>query len=71
MRDIMANVGYQIKAHFAAGLKQIWVQPNRESALKLVELFIKKYKEQYHEVIETLKQSMRSHYSSLASMTSL
>lgn len=58
MRNIMAHVGHRDKAQFAARLKQIWVQPDRESALKLAELFIEEYEEQYPEAIETLRQGL-------------
>ena len=58
MRNILAHVGHRDKAQFAARLKQIWVQPDRESALKLAALFIEEYEEQYPEAIETLKQGL-------------
>lgn len=58
MRNIMAHVGHRDKAQFAAWLKQIWVQPDRASALKLTELFIDEYEEQYPEAIETLRQGL-------------
>jgi transposase-like protein len=58
MRNIMAHVGHRDKAQFAARLKQIWVQPDRESALKLTELFIEEYEEQYPEAIEVLRQGL-------------
>ena len=58
MRNILAHVGHRDKAQFAARLKQIWVQPDRESALKLAELFIEEYEEQYPEAIKTLRQGL-------------
>ena len=58
MRNILAHVGHRDKAQFAARLKQIWVQPDRESALKLAALFIEEYEEQYPEAIETLRQGL-------------
>ena len=58
MRNILARVGHRDKAQFAARMKQIWVQPDRESALKLAELFIEEYEEQYPEAIETLRQGL-------------
>lgn len=58
MRNIMAHVGHRDKAQFAARLKQIWVQPDRESAVKLAELFIEEYEEQYPEAIETLRAGL-------------
>jgi putative transposase len=58
MRNILAHVGHRDKAQFAARLKQIWVQPDRESALKLAALFIEEYEEQYPEAIEALRQGL-------------
>jgi putative transposase len=58
MRNILAHVGHRDKAQFAARLKQIWAQPDRESALKLAALFIEEYEEQYPEAIETLRQGL-------------
>jgi len=58
MRNIMAHVSHRDKGQFAARLKQIWMQPDRASALKIAELFIEEYEEQYPEAIETLRQGL-------------
>ena len=58
MRNIMARVSHRDKGQFAARLKQIWMQPDRASALKIAELFIEEYEEQYPEAIETLRQGL-------------
>jgi len=58
MRNIMARVSHRDKGQFAAKMKQIWMQPDRASALKIAELFIEEYEEQYPEAIETLRQGL-------------
>ena len=58
MRNIMAHVSHRDKGQFAAKMKQIWVQPDKASALKIAELFIEEYSEQYPEAIETLRQGL-------------
>ena len=58
MRNIMARVSHRDKGQFAARLKQIWMQPDRASALKIAELFIEEYEEQYPEAINTLRQGL-------------
>jgi putative transposase len=58
MRNILAHVGHRDKGQFAAKLKQIWVQPDRASALKLAEIFIEEYEEQYPEAIEVLSEGL-------------
>jgi transposase-like protein len=58
MRNILAHVGHRDKGQFAAKLKQIWVQPDRASALRLADLFIDEYQEQYPEAIEVLSEGL-------------
>jgi putative transposase len=58
MRNILSHVGHRDKGQFAAKLKQIWVQPDRASALKLAKMFIEEYEEQYPEAIEVLSEGL-------------
>jgi transposase-like protein len=58
MRNILAHVGHREKGQFAAKLKQIWLQPDRESALKIAELFVEEYQERFPEAIETLREGL-------------
>jgi putative transposase len=58
MRNILAHVGHRDKEQFAAKLKQIWLQPDKVSALKIAELFIEEYQERFPEAIETLQEGL-------------
>ena len=58
MRNILAHVNHRDKKHFAARLKQIWLQPDRDSAVKIAQLFIAEFEEGYPEAIETLKRGL-------------
>jgi transposase-like protein len=58
MRNILAHVGHRDKEQFAAKLKQIWLQPDRESALKIAELFVEEYRERFSEAVETLREGL-------------
>ena len=58
MRNILARVSQREKAMFAARLKQIWLQPERASALRLARLFIAEYRERFPEAIETLRAGL-------------
>jgi putative transposase len=58
MRNILAHVMHREKGQFAAKLKQIWLQPDRESALKIAELFINEYQQRFPEAIETLREGL-------------
>ena len=58
MRNILAHVNHRDKKHFAARLKQIWLQPDRDSALKIAQLFIAEFEEGYPDAIETLKRGL-------------
>jgi len=58
MRNILAHVGHRDKGQFAGRLKQIWIQPDRASAMKLAQLFIEEYEEQYPEAIEVLRNGL-------------
>ena len=44
MRNVMARVSHRDKKEFAAKLKQIWLQPDKISAMKIAQLFIAEYK---------------------------
>ena len=58
MRNILAHVGQREKAMFAAKLKQIWLQPEKSSAMRLARLFIAEYRDRFPEAIETFRQGL-------------
>jgi len=54
MRNILARVPHREKARFAERLKQIWLQPDKPSALAVASLFIQEYEKRFPEAIECL-----------------
>lgn len=54
MRNILARVPHREKARFAERLKQIWLQPDKRSALAVASLFIQEYEKRFPEAIECL-----------------
>ncbi len=58
MRNILAHVGQKEKAAFAARLKQIWLQPSRETALQLANLVSAEYEERFPKAIEVLQKGL-------------
>jgi putative transposase len=55
MRNIMAHIPAKEKESFAAKLKQIWLQPDKDSALKYARMFMDEYEMRYPKAIETLE----------------
>ena len=58
MRNILAHVAAAGKAEFGARLKQIWLQPDRASAIKLAQIIIDEYQRKYPKAIETLENGL-------------
>jgi putative transposase len=58
MRNILAHVGHRDKAVFAAKLKQIWLQPNKELAEQYGEQIIQEYEGRYPEAINVLEEGL-------------
>ena len=58
MRNIMAHIPAKEKASFAAKLKQIWLQPDNDSALKYARMFMDEYETRYPKAIETLESGL-------------
>jgi transposase-like protein len=54
MRNILASVSGKNKKPFAEKLKQIWLQPDYESAQKYANALINDYEAQYPRTILTL-----------------
>lgn len=54
MRNILARAPHREKARFAERLKQIWLQPDKRSALAVASLFIQEYEKRFPEAIECL-----------------
>ena len=58
MRNILAHVHRAEKKHFAEKLKQIWLQPDPDSARRYVELVTEEYGERFPEAIECLLEGL-------------
>ncbi len=58
MRNIMATVPGKGKHRFAERLKQLWLQPDIESALELAEQFMTTYEKRYPEAIACLAEGL-------------
>ena len=58
MRNIMAHIQAKEKASFAAKLKQIWLQPDNDSALKYARMFMDEHETRYQKAIEILESGL-------------
>lgn len=58
MRNILAHVPAKGKAIFAEKLKQIWLQPDYESAKSYAYALMDTYEKQYPEAIKTLEDGL-------------
>ena len=59
MRNIMARVPHREKKRFAEKMKQIWLQPDKESALKMAEIFSKEYEKSFPQAIRCLEEGLK------------
>jgi putative transposase len=58
MRNILAHIPHREKKRFAEQLKQIWSQPDLESAGRFVSFLVEKYQDRYPEAIECLMEGL-------------
>jgi transposase-like protein len=58
MRNIMARVPHRDKALFAERLKQIWLQPDKPTALSVANTIIHDYGERFPEAIKCLEDGL-------------
>ena len=58
MRNILAHVPAKSKAEFANWQKQIWLQPDIESAKAYANLLMNKYEHKYPGAIEVLEKGL-------------
>lgn len=58
MRNIMAHIPAKEKASFAAKLKQIWLQPDIDSAVRYARLFMDEYETRYPKATQTLEAGL-------------
>ena len=58
MRNILAHIPAKDKNSFAAKLKQIWQQPDYESAKRYADLLIQEYETRFPKAIEILENGL-------------
>jgi transposase-like protein len=58
MRNILAHIPAKDKESFAAQLKQIWQQPDYESAKRYAKLIIQEYETRFAKAIEVLENGL-------------
>lgn len=58
MRNILAHVNQKEKEKFASLLKQIWLEPDRESAIACARRLIDKYEKRFPQAIECLEAGL-------------
>ena len=58
MRNILAHVTHAEKKRFAQILKQVWLQPDKKAALKMIDLLVDQYEKRFPEAIECLLEGL-------------
>ena len=58
MRNLLAHIPHREKKRFAEKLKQIWLQPDLESAHRLASVLIEEYESRFPEAIECLLEGL-------------
>ena len=58
MRNILAHISGRDKQAFADKLKQIWLQPDYDSAKKYADSLMDEYEAKYSEAINTLEEGL-------------
>ncbi len=58
MRNILGCVSSRDKKYFAEKLKQIWLQPDYDSATKYVDWLMNEYESKYPQAIATLEEGL-------------
>ena len=58
MRNILAHVNQKEKEKFASQLKQIWLEPDRESAISCAKRLIDKYEDRFPKATECLESGL-------------
>ena len=58
MRNILAKIPHKEKARFAERLKQIWLQPDKQSALSIASHLIQDYENRFPDAIKCLEDGL-------------
>lgn len=70
MRNVLASVPHRAKKEFAAKLKQIWLQPDYKTAVKVADIVIEEYGDIWKKAIKCLEEGLEDslqffHYKSV------
>ena len=71
MRNIMARVPHRDKAHFAERLKQIWLQPDKTTALSVAGSIIDDYGKRFPEAKNASRMDLKTLFSFMNFPTSI
>jgi transposase-like protein len=66
MRNILVHIPHKEKESFAAKLKQIWYQPDQESAKRVALLVIQEYQDRFPQAIALLEEGLEDSLQFLA-----
>ena len=58
MRNILAHIPHRAKKNFGEKLKNIWLQENKEDAIKVAQAIIDEYSKKFPEAIKTLQEGL-------------
>lgn len=58
MRNILAHIPHRAKKNFGEKLKNIWLQENKEDAIKVAQVIIDEYSKKFPEAIKTLQEGL-------------
>lgn len=58
MRNILAHIPHSSKDEFGAKLKQIWLQPDKETALKYARMLVDEYAIKYPKAVDTMENGL-------------
>lgn len=58
MRNILAHVPHSGKNEFGAKLKQVWLQPDKDTALKYARMLVDEYAEKYPKAVDTMDNGL-------------
>jgi len=71
MRNILVRIPHKEKKRFAERLKQIWLQPDKQSALSLASLLIKDYEKRFPEAVKCLEEGLEDSLSFMSFLRSI
>jgi transposase-like protein len=58
IRNVLGRVSHRDKKAFSEKMKQIWVQPDRKSAVRTARIFMAEYRQRYPEAVTVLAEGL-------------